>query len=176
MPLSGWQEEAYWNEQYHGRTDLLRGVIVYLEKHRWGKVIDSGWCDWDLEIFCYRWVTVQVCTTQEDHGSGKRLVRVRYRQRLRGYTKLLGLAGVAIAVGTMALDLTIGTVLLGLVPVVFLSLWWRGARMAARVVALFEAVAAEMKWVRCGAVSAVGKPMECLVERRTASLVSIPDG
>jgi len=175
MPLSGWHEEAYWNEEYRGRTDLLRGVIAYLEKHRWGKVIDSGWCDWDLEIFCYRWVTVQVCTTQEDHGSGKRLVRVRYRQRLRGYTKLLGLAGVAMAVGTMALDLTIGTVLLGLVPVVFLSLWWRGARMAARVVALFDAVAAAMKWVRCGAVSAAGKPMECLVERRTTSLLSIPE-
>jgi GT2 family glycosyltransferase len=154
MPLRGCYEAAYWNEEYQGRTDLLRDVIAYLERHRWGKVIDSGWCNWDLEIFCYRWVTVQVCTTQEDHGSGKRLIRVRFRQRLRGYTKLLGVAGVAVAAGSLGLDLTVGAILLGIVPMILIALWWQGARMAARVVGLFDSIAAEKRWVLCGRSSA----------------------
>ena len=82
------------------------------------------------------------------------MIRVRFRQRLRGYTKLLGVTGVAVAAGTMGLDLTVGAILLGIVPMIVIALWWQGARMAARVVGLFDSIAAEKRWVLCGRSSA----------------------
>jgi GT2 family glycosyltransferase len=148
LPLNGRYKTAYWNEASRERTDLLREVIAHLDKHRWGKVIDSGWCDWDLEVYCHGWVKVQVCTTQEDHGSGKRLIRVRYRQRLCGYTKLLGLAGLAVAAGVAALEPFVGAGLLAALPVILAAMWRRGTRLASRVVAVFDTVAGEMKMTR----------------------------
>ena len=48
---------------------------------RWGKTVDSGWSDWDVEVHYHPWTMLQVCSAQEDHADGKRLIRVRYRLR-----------------------------------------------------------------------------------------------
>jgi GT2 family glycosyltransferase len=148
LSLSGVHEAAYWDEEWRERTDLLHGVIASLAKRRWGNVIDCGWCDWDLKVFCGRWITTEVATTQEDHGSGKRLIRVRYRQRLRDGVKLLAVAGVLGAGVAMSYHLALGAGLLGLLGVILCGIWWRGTRLAAKVAAIFETVAADMKMTR----------------------------
>ena len=92
LPLTGRRSVAYWSADWRERTELLDRVVAYLNERRWGKSLDSGWSDGDLEVHCHPWTTVQVCTAQEDHGSGKRLIRVRYRLRLSAFTKVLAAA------------------------------------------------------------------------------------
>ena len=47
------------------RTLLLQRVTAFLNEHGWGKTLDSGWSNWDLEVYCHPWTVVQVCTAQE---------------------------------------------------------------------------------------------------------------
>jgi GT2 family glycosyltransferase len=140
---------AYWSEGGCQRTELLTRVVAYLEEHRWGKIIDSGWSDWDLEIYCHPGTVLQVCTAQEEHGSGKHLIRVRHRFR---FSRLIhmgaasdGLA-ILIAVSLQSWPLICAA---GVLLALYLGVWWRGARRAARALAIFDDVAEEMQLIRC---------------------------
>jgi hypothetical protein len=88
-------------------------------------------------------------TAQEEHGQGRRLIRVRYRlaptARLRviAAVSLVGLALVAVpypraAMGAAALVLGLGV-----------RAWARGLAAAARVIALFRAQAHQMHLSDC---------------------------
>jgi hypothetical protein len=147
---------AYWTEAGYERTELLALVIAYLNENGWGKTIDSGWSDWDVEIYCHPWTVVQVCTAQEDHGSGKRLIRVRFRLRPSGYLKVLGGAAALTAVaaaGLLAWPAAAGaTQLLGAclgICAVCLGVWWRGTRRASQAIAVFDAKAGDLGLIRC---------------------------
>jgi glycosyltransferase involved in cell wall biosynthesis len=150
MPLTGVSTAAYWSEAGAERTEFLAQVVAYLAEHRWGRSVDSGWSDWDLEVYCHPWTVVQVCTAQEEHGGKKHLIRVRYRLRPSGYMKALaitGVSGIAVVALLQAWPFAIGV---GLIfPVLFL-LWWRGARRASYAVAGFDAVAERLGLIRCG--------------------------
>src|SRR5262249_13332145 len=89
LSFSGKPIVHYWTEEGAARIELLGTVVAYLNERRWGKTLDTGWRDWDLEIYCHPWTVVQVCTAQEEHGSGKRLIRARFGLRTSGYTRLL---------------------------------------------------------------------------------------
>jgi glycosyltransferase involved in cell wall biosynthesis len=149
LPLTGRLPVAYWSEEGRERTELLDRAVAYFNAYRWGKVADSGWQDWDLQVFCHPWSMVEVCTAQEDHGGGRRLIRVRYRLRFSGYTRAL--AGVAAFTGLAASLL--GSWPLACEAAVFAALclaaWWRGTRRAARVVGVFDMIARRLNLVRC---------------------------
>src|SRR5207249_5391351 len=70
LPLAGTRTVAYWSEQACERTELLSVFIARLMESRLGVTVDSGWSDWDVEVHCDPWAVVQVCTAQENHGSG----------------------------------------------------------------------------------------------------------
>jgi hypothetical protein len=155
LPLGGRQTVAYWTEGGCERTELLGLVIAYLNENGWGKAIDSGWSDWDMEIYCHAWTVVQVCTAQEDHGAGKRLIRVRYKLRPSGCLKALGGAAAlpAVAAGLRAWPAAAeATLLLSTfvgVGAVWLGLWWRGTRRASEALAVFDAKAGDLGLIRC---------------------------
>ena len=79
LPIWGQRTEAYWTGDGYERTELLGLVVAYLNEHSWGKAVDSGWKDWDLEVYCHPWTVIQVSTAQEDLGGPKRVIRVRIR-------------------------------------------------------------------------------------------------
>jgi hypothetical protein len=145
----GTRTAAYWSEEGRQRTELLARVVAYLNERAWGRTIDSGWADWDLEVYCDPWTVVQVCTTQEDHGGRRHLLRVRYRLRPSGYTKALGAAALLaglLAAAFWAWPPAAGAgVLLG----AGLALWWRGTRRAAHAVAVFDALACDLGLIPC---------------------------
>jgi GT2 family glycosyltransferase len=153
LPLIGTHAVSYWSEEGLERTELLGLVIAYLTEHRWGKTIDSGWSKWDVEIYCHPWTVVQVCTAQEDHGSSRRLIRIRYRLRLSGYTRAMALG----TVGALALYLAFNLWPAALAAAVLLGacfgVWWRGTYRAAHAVGVFDAHAREMGLIPCGTVS-----------------------
>ena len=158
LSLRGRREEAYWSETGLDRTELLGVVVAYLNERGWGKTIDSGWSDWDLEVYCHPWTVVQITTAQEDHGSGKHLIRVRYRLRVSRYMQVLAVCtclSAVVAAGLLrwatqreaALPIGIGLVggLLGLLA------WWRGTRRASEALAVVDAHARSLGLIPCPA-------------------------
>jgi hypothetical protein len=177
LPLWGRREVAYWTEGGYERTELLALVIAYLNENGWGKTIDSGWSDWDVEFYCHPWTVVQACTAQEDHGGGKRLIRVRFRLRPSGYLKVLGgtaaLAPVA-AAGLLAWPAASeATLLLGAclgICAVWLGVWWRGTRRASQAIAVFDAKAGDLGLIRCDPTPARAQPSPTGAVRPTPGL------
>jgi O-antigen biosynthesis protein len=158
LPVSGAMRVEYWSEDWRDRTELLNKVTAYLAEHRWATVVDSGWSAWDAEVSGDRWTVVRVCTAQEDHGSGKRLIRLRYRLRFRGTLHLIGWAAVAGAGLGGAINAFLG-IGVAAVAIGFLgAVWWRGLRLAGRLARLVELAAGELKLIRCQVVPAQEAP------------------
>lgn len=85
-PLISWRERAfflsYWTEAGLEKESLLQGLIAFLLPRKYFIVLDQGWSDWDLEIYRGIWSRVQVKMCTENHGGGKRLLRVRCALRM----------------------------------------------------------------------------------------------
>lgn len=147
--LTGRWTAAYWSEEWRDRTELLNKAIESLAERRWARVIDSGWSNWDLEVSGDRYTAVRVRTVQEEHGGGKRLIRVRYELCPRGTFWLLAGAS-AVLTGTSAI---VDPRLVAAPAIAFSGclavLWLRGLRMCGQVARLFDAAAARMKLIRC---------------------------
>jgi hypothetical protein len=148
LPLSGRHQVAYWTEEGYQRTEFLGLVIAYLNERGWGKVIDSGWSDWDLEIYCHPWTVVRVCTAQEDHGGHKHLIRVGYRLRPARYLKAVGAGALfcAAAAAWLGWPLAGCAAFLGALCA---AMWWYGTRQASRVPAIFDLVGGQLGLIRC---------------------------
>src|SRR5262249_976549 len=150
---------AYWSEGGCQRLQLLGCVVLYLNENRWGKTVDSGWSDWDLEVYCHPWTIVQVATAQEDHGANKHLIRVRYQQRPSGY--LHGLEILAALFGLLAAHFLLWPLALasGLFLGVGSAMWWRGTYRAGQIMAVFDRWAQELDMMPCvPTASATRKP------------------
>ena len=70
----------FWSEGGN-RMDLLANAVDELRRNRWGVTLDTGWSEWDAELYGHPWSCVRVTTVQEEHGSGRRLIRLRYHLR-----------------------------------------------------------------------------------------------
>jgi GT2 family glycosyltransferase len=160
LPLTGQATVDYWSEEWRDRTELLDCAVKYLNKRRCGRVIDTGWEDWDLEIHPHAWTFVEVRTAQEDHGSGKRLIRVRYRLRLSGYTRALLLLGVAAGLGSALLPSQAGAVLALAVLAVCAAVWRRGVKRASQVAGMLDALAGGLGLIPCAPRQPEARPAE----------------
>src|SRR5262249_19825823 len=92
------------------------------------------------------WTVVRVCTAQEEHGDGRRLIRVRFTLRLTTYGRGLFWAGVAAGACTWSLGvpaLVISAAAFG----AGLWMWRRGTFQAASVVGVFDTVADQFRWI-----------------------------
>jgi GT2 family glycosyltransferase len=154
LPITGTHSAAYWTEEGYDRTELLALIIAYLTEHGWGKTIDSGWSDWDLEIYCHAWTVVQVSTAQEEHGEGKRLIRIRYRLRTDGSAKVLGglvvftsLLGVGWLTQSAVVETSLFFAACGALGFVWSCLWWAGTRRAALAVGVVDAAAKDLNLI-----------------------------
>ena len=81
-----WKERAfhlsYWSDTGAEKEVLLNGLSDFLVPQKYLVMADTGWNGWDLKIargLCSR-ALVTVCS--ENHGGGKRLLRVRCAMRL----------------------------------------------------------------------------------------------
>lgn len=70
---------AYWSEKYIDRTDFLKIIQERLEKERWSHRIDSGWSNYDIEIFGSRWINLQLTTATELYQDGKQAFKCRLK-------------------------------------------------------------------------------------------------
>ncbi|MFL5241598.1 MAG: glycosyltransferase [Gemmataceae bacterium] len=153
MPPTGKATAAYWSEKGVGRTDLLDRAVSYLAKHHWQLTIDSGWSNWDVEIYCHPWAVVRVCTAQEDHGGNTHLIRVRFCLCPSGYTKAIAIIGMLGFGALILLQTWHYAVSAGPIMAVLILLWWRGACRASQSIALFDAAAESLALMPCAATS-----------------------
>jgi GT2 family glycosyltransferase len=173
FPVSGSQSIAYWSENARDRLEILQLAVEFLKQRRWGRIVDSGWTDWDLRIYCHPLIYLQVRTTQENHGGNKRLVRLQQKMRLRD------VALVAMAAFALACLLVAGSrpmlagafFTLGALTAAFL--WFRATSIAGKAAAIFDRAASELRMVRCDARDQLPagsiiteepvRPAECLI-------------
>ncbi len=57
-------------------------MMEFLLPRKYLIAMDQGWSQWDLEICQGPWAKAQVKTAVENHGGGKRLLRVRCALRM----------------------------------------------------------------------------------------------
>ena len=91
----------YWSEQGHDRTDLIRALVSVLDERQCIKMVDTGWSHWDLEIPYAPMTNVRLCTAQEEHGGGRRLIRVRFKRSLSTLTRIVAGGALIAVVATM---------------------------------------------------------------------------
>jgi GT2 family glycosyltransferase len=149
LTLRGCRTVAYWTGEGYERTELLGLVIAYLNERGWGKVIDSGWSDWDLLVYCHPWTAVELRTAQQDYGGRDRVICVRYRLRPCGYLRALGalaLLAAGVAAGLQSWPAALGAAAILLVCA---GLWWRGTCRASQALGVVDYLACGLGLVRC---------------------------
>jgi len=146
--FAGSDTHGYWSDGAGDRLELLRRVTSCLAQYRWGQVVDAGWSDWDVEVYCHPhpWTVVRVCTAQEEHGNGRRLIRVRFTLRMTTYGRVLIWAGLLAAAsawcfGAPAFIASAASFAAGL------FMWRRGTFQAAHVAGVFDAAAEQLGWI-----------------------------
>jgi hypothetical protein len=72
-------QAQYWSRQGVDRLEFLARILARLEKRGWQFRVDSGWGDFDVEIFGSRWASLQLATVTEPHPDGKQMLRCRLR-------------------------------------------------------------------------------------------------
>jgi glycosyltransferase involved in cell wall biosynthesis len=69
----------YWNDKGIDRLDFLNIVLERLDQRGWPNKADSGWNNYDIEIYGSAWSHLQLLTVSEILGQGKQLLRCRLR-------------------------------------------------------------------------------------------------
>jgi cellulose synthase/poly-beta-1,6-N-acetylglucosamine synthase-like glycosyltransferase len=72
-------QSQYWSRSGVNRLEFLARILARLEKRGWQFRVDTGWSDFDVEIFGSRWASLQLATVAEPHPGGKLMLRCRLR-------------------------------------------------------------------------------------------------
>lgn len=81
----------FWSEEGYGRERLLQEIVSALEGEGWNYSMDTGWKDWDLQIYGSFWWGVKLRSVTEYHGGPKCLTRVHLATRMVATTFLINL-------------------------------------------------------------------------------------
>src|SRR5436190_8432984 len=73
---------VFWSDQGRDRHYLLGAIFQLLDEEGWRYSTDSGWNEWDIQIYGNFWWSIALQTVTEYHGGGKCLTRVRLRNRM----------------------------------------------------------------------------------------------
>jgi GT2 family glycosyltransferase len=88
----------FWSEEGRDRHHLLGAIFQLLEEEGWRYSTDTGWNEWDIQIYGNFWWSIALQTVTEYHGGGKCLTRVRLRDRLVTTTVIFNLIALALLV------------------------------------------------------------------------------
>jgi glycosyltransferase involved in cell wall biosynthesis len=95
-PFGKMGRRVFWSEEGRDRHYLLGTIFRVLEEEGWRYSIDTGWNEWDIQIYGNFWWSIALQTVTEYHGSGKCLTRVRLRNRLVTTTVIFNLIALAL--------------------------------------------------------------------------------
>lgn len=138
-------EMQFWNEAGIGREALIQEIVAGLEAEGWSYSIDTGWQNWDVQIYGSVWWGIRIKSVTEYHGGPKCLTRVGMKTSMVATTFLTNL----ILLGILAYRqfFVEGSDLWLQIPYVLflLILTYRAVRLKRKVAALVNGAAS-----RCG--------------------------
>ena len=149
----------FWNETGVGREKLLEEIFAMLETEDWRYSADTGWKDWDVQIYGNQFWSISLGTVTEYHGGPKCLTRVRLKYKPVVTTVLSNFIALSVLLYNVNETGTGHNLLRGayLLYVLWLSL--RAYRLKHRVAALVTAAAN-----RCGLTRVTGKKSKPMPE------------
>jgi O-antigen biosynthesis protein len=160
---------VFWNEQGRDRHYLLGAIFELLDEEGWRYSTDSGWNEWDIQIYGNFWWSIALQTVTEYHGGGKCLTRVRLRNRFVTTTIIFNLVAISLLIYR---QLNISHVdFWFLVPyLLFLVFLWTRARLLkSRVAELVDLAAQRAGLQRVKRKSKIATPtLTSVVEPATA--------
>jgi hypothetical protein len=71
----------YWSDRRRDRLQVVKEVLGQLDAEGWPNRADTGWSEYDIEIFGTRWSQLHLVTAGEDHAHGKQMLRFRLLPR-----------------------------------------------------------------------------------------------
>jgi len=136
--VRGLTKLVFWNEEGKGRELLINSVIEALETEGWSYSTDTGWKEWDIQIYGSFWWGVTMRSVTEYHGGPKCLTRVRLASRMVATTFLANFLMISLLIYLAA---TGHSMLLpvGVYAGIMFVIWTRGYRLKKRVAELVEA-------------------------------------
>jgi hypothetical protein len=81
----------FWTENGQGREQLLPEIIKALETEGWNYSIDTGWKDWDIQVYGSFWWGIRLRSVTEYHGGPRCLTRIRLKTHMVATTFLINL-------------------------------------------------------------------------------------
>ncbi len=144
----------FWNEEGHGRERLLAETTRLLEDEGWSYSLDTGWNDWDVQIYGSFWWIVRLRTVTEYHGGPKCLTRATLRLRMGGPTFMANLLIIGVLLYQHLLGGGVGWWLAGGYGLFVLFLGYRARRLKRRAADLLRVAARHTGLVRVGGRSA----------------------
>ena len=70
-----------WSETGVGRETLLERLLAFVGEQGWFPRLDPGWAPKDVRFYGDRWCKADLVTVTENHGSEKRLTRLRLEMK-----------------------------------------------------------------------------------------------
>jgi hypothetical protein len=125
-----------WNETGVGREKLLEEIFALLETEGWRYSTDTGWKDWDVQIYGNFWWSVTLGSVTEYHGGPKCLTRVRLHAQMVVTTFLVNAVILSAILYRWAFVGHIDLWLFIPYALFLLILWYRARRLKARVAEL----------------------------------------
>jgi len=89
--IRGYSRLNFWNEGGLGREILLKEIIQALESEGWSYSMDTGWKEWDIQIYGSFWWGIRLSSVTEYHGGPKCLTRVALSIRMVATTIVVNL-------------------------------------------------------------------------------------
>jgi hypothetical protein len=132
---------VFWSDQGRDRHYLLGAIFQLLDEEGWRYSTDSGWNEWDIQIYGNFWWSIALQTVTEYHGGGKCLTRVRLRNQLVTTTIIFSLVAASLLIYR---QLNISHVdLWSIIPygLFLLFLWTRAHALKSRVAELVDVAA-----------------------------------
>ena len=81
----------FWTENGQGRERLLPEIVQSLETEGWNYSTDTGWKNWDVQIYGSFWWGIKLRSVTEYHGGPKCMTRVHLSTRMVATTVLINI-------------------------------------------------------------------------------------
>lgn len=79
--VGGLRNRSYWSEEGKDRHHLLGSMFGLLDEEGWRYSSDTGWNEWDIQIYGNFWWSITLQTVTEYHGGPKCLTRAGLRYK-----------------------------------------------------------------------------------------------
>ncbi len=88
----------FWTENGQGREQLLPEIIEALETEGWNYSTDTGWKNWDIQVYGSFWWGIKLRSVTEYHGGPKCLTRIKLDTQMVATTLLINLFVLAVLI------------------------------------------------------------------------------